>query len=196
LKNQAKNVRYWSRFKEVRIAAIITLFNMEIVVIPFILKGFLGLKGVALKVSAGSWATVELAFWYWFSGWVLKKMRESKPVTEAVLIRRSIDREEFIEVRNTTLVQRLDNWVYEHIIGRFDPESNSRRKLFAFLKGLGYAFGLPAIFMVSIFPVIWIVPFTLCRWTNWKLGVFVVFVANFLRNVGFAEGWDYIWTLF
>jgi hypothetical protein len=169
---------------------------MELVVIPFILKGLLGLEGVALKMAAGSWATVELSFWYWFSGWAFKKMRESKPIKEVALIIKSTGKKEFIEIRNTTLVQHLDSWIYEHIIVRFDPKNSSHKKLFIFLKGLGYVFGLLAIFVVSIFPVIWFVPFTICRWADWKVGMSVIFAANFVRSVGFAEVWDYVWVLF
>lgn len=169
---------------------------MELVVIPLILKGFLGLQGVILKLSAGLWSTGELSFWYWFSGWVLKKMKESSPVQEAVAIGRSIDKEEFAEVKNTTLAQRLDVWFYEHIIDKFDPQNNTHKKLSVFLRGLGYVVGLPAIFAVSVIPFVWIVPFTICRWTNWKVGMVAVFAANFLKNVVFAETWDYIWGLF
>lgn len=189
-------MKKWFRFREVKIATIVVFFNIELVVIPLILKWLLGLQGMALKLSAGLWSTGELSFWYWFSGWVLKKMRESDLVKEAVSIGRSVNKEELVEVKNTTLVQRLDDWLYDHIIGNFDPKKHSRRKLFRFLKGLGYAVGPPVTFAVSLLPVVWIVPFTICRWTNWKSGMVAVFAANFLRNVEFAEIWDRLWTLF
>lgn len=191
-----KNIRRWFQFKETKIAVLVTLCNMELVVIPFILKGFLGLEGLTLKIVAGSWATAELSFWYWFSGWAFKIMKESESIKEVALIINSVGKEEFMEVRNITFVQRLDEWIYEHIVSRFDPENSSHKKLFVFLKGLGYVSGLLAIFVVSIFPVIWFVPFTICRWADWKVGISFVFVANFLRNVCFAEAWDHIWVLF
>lgn len=189
-------MKKWFRFREVKIAVVVTIFNMELVVIPWILKWFLGLQGLVLKLSAGLWSTGELFFWYWFSGWVLKKMRENDLVKEAVFIGRSVNKKELVEVKNTEFVQRLDNWLYDHVVGNFDPQKNSHKKLFMFLKSLGYVVGLPAIFAVSILPFVWIIPFTICRWTNWKIGMAVIFTANFLRNAGFAEAWDYIWMSF
>ena len=195
MKNR-ESIKHWLKFKETRMALVAVCFNTELVITPLVLKGFLGMEGITLKMVAGFCATGELLFWYWFSGWAIKRIRESEPIKDAELIISSVGKEEFVEVRNTTLIHRLDKWIYEHIIGRFDFENNSPKKLFVFLKGLGYALGLPVIFVISIFPLIWIIPFTICRLTDWKIGMSVIFMANFVRSAGFSQLWDYLWTLY
>ena len=189
----------WLKEKPIRFAILIGVLNMETVVIPFILKGLLCLSGWPLKSAATLWASAEIVFWYWFAGWAIERIKESKPVREAV----AISKENMPEIkdkksgiRNIDLVKKMEEWVNEYIIEPFNPENQKARNLFLFIKGCGYIFGLPVMFIFGLVPGFWIPALIFCRAISSKTGFAAIVLGNIVKNIFFAESWDFIWKFF
>ena len=181
----------WINEWPVRWAILVLILNMELVVIPIILKGMLGLDGWYLKTAAMFWATGEIYFWYWFSGWLAVKMKNHQEVRDAI----GIGKEAIPEVKNSISYRRADQWIRKNIIDRFDPNKYQKGRINLFLKGCGYIFGLPLFFILGLIPCLWVFGITATRIKNWRLGFWFLILGNMLKNIGFAEGWDHIWLL-
>lgn len=192
-------MKKWLKKKPVRFAVLVGFLNMELVVIPIILKGCFKLSGLSLKIGAVLWSSAEIFFWYWFAGWVFKKVKESKPVQEAIVIGKESapevkDRKS--EIRNTEFVKKVEGWVVRHIIEPFSPENQTTKKASLFIKSCGYVFGLPAMFVLGLIPGLWIPGLVFCRAINSKIGFAAIVSGNMVKNVLFAEGWDFVWKFF
>lgn len=182
----------WINKRPVQLAILVGILNMELVVIPIILKVALGFEGTDLKIAATIWATSEIYFWYWFSGWLLFKLKESREGKEAIKIGKKV----IPEVRGADFYYRAERWVKKNIIDRFNPDKYEKRIFYLLLKGCGYIFSLPMFFFLGLIPTMLIFGIIATRIKNWKLGFWFLITGNVVKNIGFAEGWDYIWLLF
>lgn len=182
----------WIDKRPVRLAILVVILNMELVVIPIILKGILGFGGVELKIAAAIWATSEICFWYWFSGWLLLELKKSKEGKEAI----EIGKEAVPEVKMSDFYYRAEEWVRKNIIDRFNPDKYEKKFLYLLLKGCGYVFGLPTFFFLGLIPLMMAIGIIAIRIKNWKLGFGFLIAGNMVKNIYFAEAWDNIWLLF
>ena len=165
---------------------------MEVVVIPIILKMILGLGGAELKIAAIVWATGEIYFWYWFSGWLLFELKKYEETKKAI----KIGKEAIPEVRGAYFYHRAEKWVKKNIIDRFNPNKYKKKAFYLLLKGCGYVFGLPLFFFLGLIPTMLVFGIIATRIKNWKIGFWFLITGNMAKNIGFAEGWDHIWLLF
>lgn len=191
-------MKKWRNYWQVRMSLLVGAMNMELVVIPLILKGWLGFAGWDLKITTCVWATSEIFYWYWFAGWLKKeiKTREKKKIKEAIDDAQSIGQDAIEELKNSGILNRIDWWIKQYIIDPFSPENYTNRKTFLFLVGSGYVVGLPILLFLGAMPVLWIVGFVFCKFVNWKAGFAAIVFGNLLKSIFFAESWDLLWTLF
>lgn len=182
----------WISKRPVKLAILVVILNMELVVIPIILKGMLGFEGAELKVTAAIWATGEICFWYWFSGWLLLELKKTKGAIEAI----EIGREAIPEVKMSNFYYRAEEWTRKNIIDRFNPDNYDKKFLYLLLRGCGYVFGLPTFFFLGLIPFMLAFGIIAIRIKNWKLGFGFLIAGNMLKNIYFAKGWDYVFTLF
>ena len=73
-------MKKWRNYWQVKLSLFVGALNMELVVIPIILKNGFGFEGWILKITACVWATLEMFYWYWFAGWLKEefKLRKSE----------------------------------------------------------------------------------------------------------------------
>jgi len=179
----------------VRISAIVIAFNIEIVVIPVILIGILRLSGSVLRNVSSIWATVEMCWWVYFSGWVPKEAAKIKQVAEAIELGKEVGPEFVSEAKDTDSARKVEEFVAGYTLGKFDFEKWKDSWFVSALKFLGYTFGCLFILFISAipFPGIWIPGLAICRKNDWKLGYAALFIGNFAKNYLFAVIWEYIW---
>ena len=146
--------------------------NMELVVIPLILKIWWGLDGWGLKIATCVWATLEMFYWYWFAGWLKEefKFRKSEKLKNAVNEAQSIGQDAIEELKDAGIFDRTEEWIKCHLVDPFDSESHTNKKIFIFLKGSGYVVGLPFLVFLGSMPVLWIAGLAFCRFFNLKTG--------------------------
>lgn len=183
-----EKLKYALKERVFYIAAVVLALNMEAIVIPFILKP-IGLSGLDLKIAAGVWATVEIIFWYWFSGWVGRWFKNLPKVQEAVEDAKGIKE----EAERRGILTYIKNWIWKHLLYDFSPDNYKQKKLFSFLFRVGYVIACLFMFFLGAMPFFWIFALMVCRAKNWKIGFFALALGNLLKNVLFAHGWDYVW---
>ncbi len=147
-----------------------------------------------MLVASGA-ATAEIIYWYFFCGWLIKKVTDTRLVREAI----SIGKEAVPEVGESRYVKKIEKWAKKYFIEPFDPKHYNQRKAFLILmKSCKYGFGLPMIFIFGLipFPGSWIIGLIVCRAANWKSGFTALVLGNALKNMVYAIGWDYLWRFF
>jgi len=191
-------LKKWRNYWQVRLSLFVGALNMEIVVIPLILKSWWGLENWNLKIVACVWSTLEILYWYWFAGWLKKelKIRKAKTIKVAVGEAQSIGQDAIEELKEAGILSRCEDWIKQYVIEPFNQENYSNKKLFVFLVGSGYVVGLPLLVFLGALPILWIVGFVFCRFLNWKTGFAAIVVGNLIKNLLFVEGWDFMWRLF
>lgn len=187
----------WLKRKPIWFAILVGILNMELVVIPWMLKGLGGLSGWSLKFAAALWASTEIIFWYWFADWVINEIKKSKPIQEAIAIGKEgvpevKDKESVI--RRTDLVKKIEEWVNRYVIEPFNPENYKTKKVSLFIISCGYLLGLSVLFVFGLVPVLWIPGLVFCRVINSKTGLVAIVFGNMIKNFFFAESWDFIWS--
>lgn len=174
-------------------------FNIEIVVIPWILIGIFKLSGLVLRNTAGIWSTVEMGWWIYYLSWSSREGAKIKSVAEAIELGEEVGPEFVSEVQETDAVKKIIEFVDDHTVGKFDIEhwKNSGPYVctMAVLKVFGYTFGWLFILFVSAipFPGIWIPGLVVCRKHGWKFGYVALFVGNFIKNCFYAYVWELAW---
>ena len=190
----------WIKKWPVWLAAVVALLNVELVVVPIILKWFLGLSGLSLSMWTTLWTISDMFFWGWFCCWVMKEIKKSEAVREAVEIKKETAPEvrELVQevkqvVQGASLIPLVENWVRKHLIEPFSPQHSGRKTaLLLVLKSLGYILGLPVLFLLGLAPVIWTAGLLFCCLTGWRLGFIALLLGNVTKNVLWAS-WILPW---
>lgn len=178
----------------VKLSAVVIVLNLELVVIPWILIWLFELSGPALRNAAGSWATVEMCWWVYFSGWA---SREAGKLQQVVGVREATS--EFVEEVKEDTVVKIEEFIEDHTFRKFDLErlKGSRPYIFSvrIIKAFGYTFGFLFVFFLSAipFPGVWIPGLAFCRKNNWTFGYFALFTGNFMKNYFYAYVWEFLW---
>lgn len=173
------------------VSVVVGFLNTEVAT-PFILKGILGLNGRSLGVAAGMWASTELCWWIYFSGWLYKnKIRRLTTVNEAIDLGKAIkefDWKEFLLPKkgDPYFIAKTKNFIKKHSIDNFDPENYKNNRFFdsliGVLKGFGYIFTCGFIFVMGFLPLWWVFALMVCRLLKWRLAYLILFASNFLKN--------------
>lgn len=174
------------------VSIIVGFLNTEVAT-PFILKGIFGLSGSRLGTAAGTWASTELCWWTWFSGWLYKnKIRKLSAVNEAINLgqeaKKEFDLRRFLMSKKGDhyLVAKVKDFIRKHSIDNFDPENYRDDHFFISLvnvfKIVGYILACGLIFVMGLLPLWWIFALMVCRLLNWKLAYLALFSSNFLKN--------------
>ena len=187
-------MKSWLKEWPVWCAIAVGIFNMEFVVIPFILKGWLGLTGFNLGLAAAVCSTAELSFWTPFAFWVIKKTRNHEQVNEAIVVSKTAAPRLAEVARKTGYAHWAESWVEDNIISRFSPYSQQR--IIAWLRRLGIIIGWMMVLIFGSVPVLWIGAMIFCCLRRWRWGFVALFTGNIIKNVGFAWIWDFVWTFF
>lgn len=197
--NEPKRLKDIFKTWRVRVALCVWAFNIELVVIPMILMGILGLSGYTLRVTAGVWASVEMCWWIYFSGWISRAIKRVEAVAEAVSSGKEVVPGILIEAKETASYKKVGEFVKEHVIEQFDLSNLKKSKILFFIAFLlevfGYTIGLSFIFVLAVFPFfgIWIIALATCRQKSWKMGYAALFLGNFTKNFFYAYLWEIIW---
>ena len=184
----------------VLVSVVIGFLNTEFA-IPVILAGFLNLSGVRLGLAAGIWASSELSWWNYFSGWLFKKKIQAIPtVSEAIDMGQKVidkfDLKEFLKPNpgDIYVVQQIKNFVHKHSIDNFDFDNYQNNiffvKLVNFLKGVGYLLTCFFVFGVGLLPFFWIFSLMVCRLLKWRVAYLALFTSNFIKNYFLALVYD------
>jgi len=183
----------------VKVSAIVIAFNVEIVVIPWILIWFLDLSGSVLRNVAGIWSTIEMCWWVYFSSWAPSQASRIKSVAEAIELGKEVGPEFVSEAKDTDSAKKIEEFISEHTVDKFsiDHWQNSRPYIYsmAILKAFGYTLGWFFILILSAipFPVLWIPGLVLCRKNGWRFGYSALFMGNFIKNYFYAYIWELVW---
>lgn len=190
-----KLLRNW----RTKLSAVVIAFNIEIVVIPWILIWIFKLSGPVLRNTTGIWATVEMSWWIYYSSWAPNEAAKIKSVAEVIELGEEVGPEFVSEVQETDAVKKIIEFVDDHTVGKFDIEhwKNSGPYVYtmAVLKVFGYTFGWLFILFVSAipFPGIWIPGLAVCRKQGWKFGYVALFIGNFIKSYFYAYVWEMLW---
>jgi hypothetical protein len=179
------------------------LLNMEVVVIPFILIGYFDLWDVELKIAAICWATGELVYWFWFSGW-LEKTSGGKRVIEVIKGARKFGEDIiFPKAEEINIVETTKEWV-DGQVNKFNPNQYKDKRIFRFVKKHGkktakgtgkiLAGGLLVAVAAVPTPILWIPALVACRAVKWKTGFFCMMIGNAIKNWIFCNAWMYLLT--
>ncbi len=187
-------MKSWLNEWPVWCAIIVGFLNMELVVIPFILKGWLGLTGSSLNWAAAVCSTAELSFWTPFAFWVIKKTKTHEQVNEVIVVSKVAGPRLKEVVKKTGYVHWAESWVEDNLVSRFSPKSQER--VIAWLKRLGIFLGWLVVLFLGSIPVFWIGALIFCCLRRWWWGFVALFTGNIIKNVSFAWMWDFIWTIF
>lgn len=175
---------------------------MEWVVIPWFFIKILGLSGEALKFIAGIWATAEMYYWWWFSGWVILWSTKTDPVKKAINIGKEVidtGRKITPSLKNTKIFKMIEDWIQDHLVDKFKPENYKYRKLYKTILGLGYIASCVLLFCLGTIPLplFWIIGLVACRASNWRIGFLFLAMGNLFKNAYlFTLGWERIFSLF
>lgn len=175
---------------------IFTLGNTELFVVPIVLVSLFKVKGTPLMIFAGIIGTLEMLYWWWYSGWITRREKETRAAREV----KTIVKDGISEMKQTTMWLRAEQWLYYNVVDIFsrDHYEGFYRRLFDFILGLGWFFGGFTVFLITAFPfplIGWAACVVLCRVTGWKLWIFALFFGNAFKNsVGYAWFmWDGGW---
>jgi hypothetical protein len=187
-------MRSWWQEGPVRMAMVVAILNIELVVIPFFLKGLLGLSGWSLKIITVAWATSEIFFWIWFLDWVVARIKETEPVQEAIDLSKEIAPQLKNSFADHPFAGRVEDLIKRHLIDKFNPEKYKRKKLFTIIRRCGYVLGLPFLFCLGLFPFgIWILGIVIAKISQWRLGLVAVVLGNAVKAGLYATGYDHLW---
>lgn len=186
----------------VLVSILVGFFNTEFV-IPVVFRGIFDLSGRKLALAAGTWATTELCWWIFFSGWLfLKKIRNIPTVSEAINVGHEVvdrfDLKELLKPRpgDIYLVAQIKRFAIKHSIDNFDLDNYQDNPVFLslvnFLKGIGYFLACLFIFVIGFLPFFWIFGLMACRWLKWRWAYLPLFTSNFLKNYFMALVYDRI----
>ena len=178
---------------------VIGFLNTEVAT-PFILRGIFGLNGKALGVAAGMWASTELSWWFYFSGWLYKnKIRKLAAIKEAIDLgqeAKEFDFRKFLLPKrgDPYFIVKIKDFIRNHSIDNFDPdkyqEDHFFNNLINALKVFGYILTCSLVFIMGLLPLWWIFALMVCRLFRWRLAYAVLFIGNFLKNYWLALIYD------
>ncbi|OGM99943.1 MAG: hypothetical protein A3B91_04885 [Candidatus Yanofskybacteria bacterium RIFCSPHIGHO2_02_FULL_41_29] len=180
------------------VAFIVATLNTEFA-IPFVLVGIFELTGHNLSLAAGIWASTELCWWFWFSGWLYReKIRKISTVAEAIDISqkaaKGFDLREFLRPNLGDLypVVLVKDFARKHGIENFDIDNYQDNPIFIAIRRFGYIISCVFIFIFGLLPLFWILGLMVCRATKWKLALALLFISNFLKNYYLAQVYEKI----
>jgi len=191
----------WLRLWPIRFAILVGILNMELVTIPIILKGLLHLSGMVLEITSAVCGTVEMCYWYFFVGWLTNEKIKRSSRIQKTLKKGKMElpkaKEEALRIRQSETGRYYEELFRKEIIDKFDFSKYKNKKLFLFLKGLGYWTGIFANFGLGLAPLIWIVGLVASRTSKFKLWFLALLAGNAFKNAKlWANGWDYIFSMF
>ena len=180
------------------IALVVAVLNTE-VAIPFILVGIFCLSGNSLSIAAGTWASTELCWWFWFSGWFYKeKIRRLTVISEAINIgqeaAKKFDVVEFLKPNKNDhyLLIKIKDLARKHSIENFDLDNYQDNPIFIAVKSVSYTLVCFLVFFLGLLPWFWIIGLMICQVIRWRLPLLLIFVANFLKNYYLAQFYEKI----
>lgn len=185
--------RWWVAWP-MAIAAVISLLNVELVVIPILVA--YGMQGLLLFICTAAAASAEVCYWYWFAGWLAKQSPFIPAVERTVsefqgqgylgLVRTYLD-------RGAVLIGQMWAWFGEHVQTQMKASSPLPRWL------LSRALGLirtspkwmvyPMMIGLGLCPLGWVPGILICR-KHYVRGAFtVLLVFNSIKTYGIGLGW-------
>lgn len=191
----------WLKLWPVRFAVLVFILNMELVTIPIIFKLLFGFSGVILQRASAIFGTIEVCYWYYFVGWLaIEKFKRSQEIKEAIEMgKQEITkvREDIAKARQSDEGKYYEELLRREILDKYDLERYRNKKIFVFLKNLGYFTGIFVMFGLSLLPLAWIPGLVVCRFSGWRLWFAALLVGNAVKNAYFyAYGWDYVFSSF
>lgn len=173
------------------VSSLIACGNTE-VAISVILSPIFGLTGSSLGLAAGLWATSELTWWNWFSGWFYRvKLSKISAINEAVALKdeaKDFDFIKFLELRKSdpSLIIEVKKFIKKHVVENFDIDRYHNdtffKKLLSALIVLGYVLACILIFTLGLLPFWWVFALMLCRFLKWKSAYVALYSGNFIKN--------------
>jgi hypothetical protein len=178
--------------------------NMEVVVIPFILIGYFGLWDVGLKITAVCWATCELMYWYWFSGWLITRTSGGQRAVETIKNAVDFGRSVIIpKARKANIIETTQEWIIGQI-NKFNPNKYKNKRIFRFVRKHGretarrtgklLAGGLLIAVAAVPTPILWVPALAACRTAKWRTGLFCMMIGNAIKNWIFCNAWMWLIT--
>ena len=165
-------------------ALLIILLNVDWIIIPFLKRA--GVLGMPLLLIAWIMSTIELAFWYWFCGWLLNAAIHAKKVQDSIEFGKQITE----ELKGEGYIDRIKNFFIDKLNGALD----GKNRITKILK-TGGAFSL---FLVGIIPEPGsrFVGVVFCRIANSKWGFGILALGNIAHICYVVGGWSLIFSLF
>ncbi len=165
-------------------AAAVTLLNIDLVVVPLLLRG--GVSGPWLFFLASILSTIELTFWYWFWGWLIRMVIRAKSIRESI----SFGKEIGGELKREGYIDRIKNFFVRKFYWAI-----SRKNRIARIVRAG---GALSMVLIGAFPEpgTRIIGIIFCRTARWKNGFYFLALGNILHLSYIIGGWNFIFSLF
>lgn len=176
------------------VSLVVSLANVEIVLIPLFVA--LGVSGFALFVATAVSASVEVAYWYWFAGWLGRQAPFIPSVGPVIVEFRgqgyATQAQRYIE-RGRVLVTQMWVWFTDRIRSQMVASSPLPRWLLGralqIIRTSPTWFVYPVMVVLGLCPLGWIPGILICRQIHAR-GAFVTLLAfNAIKTYGIGLGW-------
>lgn len=187
--------RLWRRWESI-VAALLFLCSVDVVVMP--LMSLIGIAGVALFLVAVSAASAEVAYWYWYAGWLGRNLVKTEPVQRTA--------HDFTDRGFTGEFEGLwrgirefgndaRDWLIEHATHKMAVDTPLKREMLDSALGIISTTHVwmmyPMMIGLGLMPYGWLFAILLCR-AHRVRGAFVLFMLfNALKT--YALGVAYVW---
>ena len=184
LKNERSGLRHickaWPLFAAVTVGSL----NIDLVIIPLFLRR--GLAGLKLFGIASILSTIELVFWYWFWGWLIKTTIGAKDVQESIKFSKQIGN----ELKKEGYIDRIKNFFLKKFYWAF----NRRNMVIKAVK----AGGVLSLILLGAWPepTTRFIGVVFCRTVKSRKGFCFLAVGNILHLAYIVDGWSFIFSLF
>ncbi len=161
-------------------AVIITLFNIDWVVIPLLRS--LGISIFKLLGIVYILSTVELKFWFWFWSWVAQILFQTRKVRESIEFGKEIG----MELKEKGYADHVKDFLFKIIEGALDEKN----KIVRFIKWGGSL----SLIMIGASPESGsrVVGIIVCKMFGWKKGFYPLALGNLIHVTYMIVGWKYL----
>ncbi len=185
--------RWWVSWP-IAAAAVITLVNVELILIPLLVG--VGVTGLTLFAITSVASAAEVTYWYWFAGWI-GRQASFIPVVQSTVSDftgqglTGLVRAQFARVH--MLMLEIWNWFVGHVQSQMQASSPIPRWLLAcaldIIRTSPIWMMYPLMIGLGLCPLGWIPGILICRKHRVRGAFTTLLVLNAIKTYGIGLGW-------